>query len=145
MRSPSAPYTSWCRCTRLLPANWPETTTAWKCWPSPITSTCSQARPDSMPALMLSGVTSGVSPLGPQLVTGFEQQKAHRGHREERRDHQREADQRGHIGGAEKPVAEAVDHVEERVAMRKPAPQHGQRVDRVEHARQHGQRQDDEV
>ena len=28
-----------------------ETITAWKCWPSPITSTCSQASPASMPLL----------------------------------------------------------------------------------------------
>jgi hypothetical protein len=30
-----------------------ETISAWKCWPSPITSTRSQARPASMPLLML--------------------------------------------------------------------------------------------
>src|SRR5688500_2910596 len=120
---------------RLLPVNWPETTTAWKCWPSPTTSTCSQARPDSMPLFTLSGVTISSS----QLVAGFEQHKAHRGHREERRGHQREAEERGHVGGAEKPVAEAVDHVEERIAVRKPAPHGRQRVDGVEHARQHGQ------
>src|SRR5687767_15450044 len=115
---------------RLLPVNWPETTTAWKCWPSPTTSTCSQARPDSMPLFTLSGVTMSSS----QLVAGFEQHKARRRHREECGRDQRQADARGDIGGAEEAVAEAVDHVEKRIAMRKRAPHGRQRVDGVEHA-----------
>ena len=42
-------------------------------------------------------------------------------------------------------VAEAVDHVEDRVQMRDGLPEGGQRMDRVEHARQERERHDDEV
>src|SRR5687768_9549786 len=98
---------------RLLPANCAETITAWKCWPSPITSTCSHARPPSMPCFTLSGVTIS----RPQFVARFEQQKAGRRHRDKADADDGQARLRGHIGGAEEAVAEAVDHVEERIAM----------------------------
>src|SRR3970040_2119560 len=57
MRSPSAAYTSWWRWMRLLPAKAADTTSAWKCWPSPTTSPRSQARAARVLAWMLSGVT----------------------------------------------------------------------------------------
>src|SRR4030095_8237692 len=106
----------------------------WKCWPSPITSTCSQASPPAIPSLTLSAVTISM----PQLVARFqERQTGERYGNQAGADH-RQAHGRRDIGEAEKPVAEAVDHVEEGVGVRKAQPEFGQRMDRVEHPGEEG-------
>src|SRR5262245_4760570 len=126
---------------RLMPANSSETTSAWKCWPSPITSTCWQAMPPSIPCFTLSGVTISM----PQLVAGFQdRQTGERYGKQAHADH-RQARRGRHVRNAEKAVAEAVDQVEEGVGVRQLEPESGQRMDRVEHPRQERERHDDEV
>src|SRR5690349_23894349 len=61
-----------------------------------------------------------------------------------RRDHT-EAHERRHVGQPEEAVAEAVDHIKERIEMRQRLPERRQRMDRVEHARQKRERHDQEV
>src|SRR2546422_3857979 len=141
MRSPSAAYTSWWRCTRLRPANSSETMSAWKCWPSPSTSTCSQASPPWMPALTLCGVTISI----PQLVARLQEEKSNQRYGNEAHRDYRKARRRRDIRNAEETVAEAVDHVEEGVGVRQPQPEFRQRVDGIEHAGEKGERHDDEV
>src|SRR5690242_4620514 len=69
----------------------------------------------------------------------------------ERRKGQRRAahDDEARLGGyvrlPEKAVAKPVDHIEERVEVRHPLPELGQRMDRVEDAREKRERQDQEV
>src|SRR5690348_15304242 len=114
---------------------------AWKCCPSPATSTCSQARPASMLALMLSANTMS----DPQLVARAQQsQGCERYDNQARRDHP-EAQHGRDVGDAEESVAEAVHHVEEGIGTRQAPPELGQRVDGVEHARKHGRRKNHEV
>src|SRR6185436_5328523 len=114
MRSPSALYTSWWRCTRLLPPKAAETTSAWKCWPSPTTSTRTQARPASIPLLMLSGVTIWISFLLPQFVARPQHQQADRGEQRKAYPDHRQARERREIGDTEETVTKTVDHVEKR-------------------------------
>ena len=61
------------------------------------------------------------------------------------RQHDRDADRQRAVGVADEAVAEAVDHVEERVEVRQPARRRRQPVDRIEGAGQEGQRRDDEI
>src|SRR4051812_25374919 len=98
-----------------------------------------------MPALIPAWMLSGVTMSWPQLVAGFQKKKG-----DERYDNQARADhprakERRHVGDAEEAVAKAVDHVEKRVGVRKPAPEIRQRVDGVEHAGKHRRRKDDEI
>src|SRR5262245_13375952 len=137
IRSPSAAYTNWCRCTRLLPANAGETTKAWKCWPSPTTSRCSQARPAAMPAFTLSGSTISM----PEFVSGLQKFQGQQRYDKKTRPDHRQAGERRKVRAAEKAIAEAVDHVEEGIGVRQALPEFGQRADRIEHAREEGERQ----
>src|SRR5262245_40417178 len=107
---------------------------AWKCWPSPITSKCSQASPPAMPSFTLSAVTISMPQVVPRLE---ERQTGERYGNQARRDH-RQAHGRGNVRQAKEAVAEAVDHVEERVGVRQPEPEFGQGVDRVEHPGEKG-------
>src|SRR6266436_6792175 len=83
--------------------------------------------------------------LVPQLVSASEHDQRQPGDRSEKSRDYGEALERVHVRNAEESVAEAVDHVEERVEMRKPLPEGRERMDRIEHARKEGQRHDEKI
>src|SRR6185312_14465174 len=105
------------RCCAMsgLPANAGDITAASKCWPSsPITLTVASGNP----ALIRLSISSLVMSVA-QLVAGHEHAQAHRRGDQEKRGGPGEALRDRHVGGAEEAVAEAVDHVEERIGVRR--------------------------
>src|SRR5512143_4073588 len=80
-----------------------------------------------------------------QLVPAREHRERDRGHDERRGGDQGEASLRRDVREAEEAVAEAVDHIKERIEMRQRLPERRQRVDRVEDAREKRERHDQEV
>src|SRR5580765_3074078 len=83
--------------------------------------------------------------LVPQFVSASEHdQRQPRDHDEKNRDHG-DAAQRMYVRHPEETVSESIDHVEERVEMRKPLPERRERMDRVEHTRKKRQRHDQKI
>src|SRR5512145_673536 len=97
---------------------------AWKCWPSPITSTCSQASPPAMPSFTLSAVTISM----PQLVARLQERETGERYGNQACPDHCQACGRRDVGKTEEAVAKAVDHVEKGVGMRQIEPEFGQRV-----------------
>src|SRR6478736_5922933 len=111
--------------------------TASQCWPSPATSTWWHSKPATIDCLMDSGVTMAVFLDGRLLETEFpaapeQRERRNRQHDAGHRNHG-EAGPWGHVRNAEESVAEAVDHIKERIPTRQRLPERRQRVDRIEH------------
>src|SRR5215510_7968660 len=86
-----------------------------------------------------------LSRLVTQLVAACKQTHREHSQHHEKGGDDREAHERIDIRLAEKTVAKAVDHVEERIEPRHLAPAGRQRMRRIEHTRQERERHDDEV
>src|SRR6185369_15816830 len=109
--------------------------------PSPITSTCSQAKPPWMPCFTLSGVTISM----PQPVARSQERETGERYGNQATADHRQARRRRHVRNTEETIAEAVDHVEKGIRVRQIEPELGQGVNGVEHAREESERHDDEV
>src|SRR6185503_1148840 len=81
----------------------------------------------------------------PKLVAALEHDQRYRAQCRAEEDDDREARRGCYIRQAEKAVAEAVDHIEERIEMRQRLPERRQRMDRVENAGQERQWHDDKI
>src|SRR5262249_50861649 len=80
----------------------------------------------------------------PELVAGLQELQGQQRYDKKARRDDRQARERREVRSAEEAVAEAVDHVEERIGVRGGLPERWQRVDRVENAGEEGERQDEE-
>src|SRR3954447_15368120 len=122
-----------------------------------MTSTCSHASPASMACSMSTGVTMTLMSFADDvrdvrrrqsvtdLVAALQQQQREPGQHDAAHADDGEADDGGHVRETEEAVAEAVDHIEERIEVRQLLPEWRQRVHRVENARKKRERHDQEV
>src|SRR5262245_52990328 len=121
--------------------------TASKCWPSPLTARCVHGRPAAIVHSMDSGVTmlfeddeakvaaapSSAQPPSelasvPQPIAALEQEQREGRQPQRRAADDGQADPGRDVGQTEKPVAEAVDHIEERIEVRNFLPEAWQRM-----------------
>src|SRR5579871_5812496 len=128
MRWPSARYTTWWRCTRVLPRNSALTMIASKWCPSPATSRCSQGIPWRRYCSSVAGISMVDlrSTSGAQLVAAAQKRESEPGQHDERGRHDGRAQPRAGIGNAEETAAKTVDHVEEWIDPGHRLPEAGQ-------------------
>src|SRR5258706_780913 len=83
--------------------------------------------------------------LVPQLVSASQDGERQPRDQDEKGRDEGQAPKGVHVRDAEEAVGEAVDYVEERIEVRKPLPESGQRMDRVEHPGKKRERHDEEI
>src|SRR2546427_10039204 len=114
-----------------MPSKASATTSASKCRPSPATSTCRQSIAAAMAVSIDSVVVMGASM--PELPPAREQRERHERKPGGAGTDDGKAQPGRRVGKAEEAVAEAVDHIKERIEMRHRLPERRKRPDRVEH------------
>src|SRR2546428_7089038 len=126
-----------------MPSKASATTSASKCRPSPATSTCRQSIAAAMAVSIDSVVVMGASM--PELPPAREQRERHERKPGGAGPDDGKAQPGRRVGKAEEAVAEAVDHIKERIEMRHRLPERRKRPDRVEHPGQEREWDDHEI
>src|SRR5450830_674035 len=97
------------------PSNSGDTMVVYQCWPSPVSSMCSQLRLAAMMFLISSAVMSTPQKLkksGTKFVAGAQQRDSHRAHHGQRNADHPQAQPRRHIADTKTAVTKTINHVE---------------------------------